>query len=104
MMGARRRPGASGMMTALMSPEDAVGRRTVLRAGLAVGASALFAPLADARQTAATAAPKEGDLLVRADDPEHRPLRPADIPSNTRQVAAWAMDPEDRTVRSGTRL
>ena len=87
-----------------MSAEDAVGRRSVLRAGLAVGASALFAPRAVARQTAATAAPKEGDLLVRADDPEHRPLRPADIPLNTGQVAAWAMDPADRTVRSGTRL
>src|SRR5262250_3223803 len=87
-----------------MPAEDEVGRRSVLRAALPVGASALFAPRAVAHQTAATAAPKEGDLLVRADDPEHRPLRPADIPSNTRQVAAWAMDPADRTVRSGTRL
>jgi rieske iron-sulfur protein len=87
-----------------MSAEDSIGRRSVLRAGLAVGASALFAPRAVARQAAAVAAPKEGDLLVRADDLEHRPLRPADIPSNTRQVAAWAMDPADRTLRSGTRL
>src|SRR5215467_4376074 len=86
-----------------MPAEDAVGRRSVLRAGLAVSASALFAPRAVARQAAASAAPKEGDLLVRTDDPEHRPLGPADIP-NTRQVSAWAMDPADRTVRSGTRL
>jgi Rieske Fe-S protein len=77
----------------------------VLRAGLVVGASALFAPRAVARQpAAAAAAPKEGDLLVRADDPEHRALRPGDIPLNTPQLAAWAMDPADRTVRNGTRL
>jgi rieske iron-sulfur protein len=87
-----------------MPAKDTVGRRSVLRAGLAVGAGALFAPRAVAGQPADTAAPKEGDLLVRADDPEHRPLRPADIPANTRQLAAWAMDPADRTVRSGTRL
>jgi Rieske Fe-S protein len=43
-------------------------------------------------------------LLVRADDPEHRPLRPEDIPLNGRQLAAWAMDPGNRTVRDGSRF
>jgi Rieske Fe-S protein len=48
--------------------------------------------------------PTPGDLLVRAGDPQHRPLAADDIPINTEPVAAWAMDPGDRTVRSGSRL
>ena len=31
-------------------------------------------------------------------------MRPEDIPLNARQIAAWAMDPASRTVRSGSRF
>jgi Rieske Fe-S protein len=48
--------------------------------------------------------PREGDLLVKADDASLTPLAPDDIPADARQVVAWAMDPTDRTVRSGSRL
>jgi rieske iron-sulfur protein len=87
-----------------MATDDGAGRRRFLRAGLAMGVGAFVSPGASAEQDAASAPPKEGDLLVRAGDADRRPLRPADIPANARQIPAWAMDPADRTVRSGTRL
>jgi Rieske Fe-S protein len=89
-----------------VSTSDCDGRRRVLRAGLAAGIGALLScPSGFAAQDdRAVARPAEGDLLVRVDDPQHRPLRPEDVPLNARQVAAWAMDPADRTVRSGSRL
>ena len=79
-------------------------RRQLLQAGLAAGVGALLSPRALAQQSAASVRPKEGDLLIKSDDPRHEPLRPADIPLNAHQIAAWAMDPSDRTVRSGSRL
>ena len=60
--------------------------------------------LVTAQDDSPTVRPKPGDLLVRADDPEHRSLRPEDIPLNAHQIAAWAMDPATRTVRSGSRF
>jgi Rieske Fe-S protein len=84
---------------------DCEGRRRLLQAGLAAGVGALLSPNGLAAQDDSSAArPKPGDLLVRADDPEHRPLRPEDIPLNARQTSAWAMDPDSRTVRSGSRF
>jgi rieske iron-sulfur protein len=80
-------------------------RRLVLKAGFAAGVGALLSSRpAFAAQDEAAARPKEGDLLVRADDPQHRPLRAEDVPRNSRQINAWAMDPADRTVRRGSRL
>jgi rieske iron-sulfur protein len=88
-----------------VTTNNGADRRRILKASLAAGVGALLSSLpAAAQDTGAAARPKEGDLLVRADDPEHRPLRPEDITLNGRQVAAWAMDPADRTVRSGSRL
>jgi rieske iron-sulfur protein len=48
--------------------------------------------------------PKEGDLFVDVNDSSLTPLTPDDIPAESRQTMAWAMDPTDRTVRSGSRL
>jgi Rieske Fe-S protein len=62
------------------------------------------ARLAVAQDEPASLRPKPGDLLVRSGDPQHRPLTPDDIPPNAAPIAAWAMDPSDRTVRSGSRL
>jgi rieske iron-sulfur protein len=48
--------------------------------------------------------PREGDLLVKADDAAKTPLAPSDIPLGAKHTLAWAMDPADKTVRSGSRL
>src|SRR5262245_19829561 len=93
-----------------MHARDCDGRRRLLRAGLAAGVSSLLPPhvLAAAGEQAqdnpAALRPKPGDLLVKADDAEHRPLRPEDVPLNARQISAWAMDPADKIVRSGSRF
>ena len=91
-------------MTARMAAPDA-GRRRLLQAGVAAGVGAILSPCGvGAQEDGASLRPKEGDLLIKADDPQHRPLRPEDISLNARQTSAWAMDPADRTVRSGSRL
>lgn len=82
-----------------------VGRRDVLKAGVGLGlgtgyASSLFAGQDDQ----ASVRPKEGDLLVKSGDANKAPLAPADIPRGAAHTLAWAMDPSDRTVRSGSRL
>jgi len=48
--------------------------------------------------------PREGDLLVKAGDAATTPLTPDDIPLGAKHTLAWAMDPSDKTVRSGSRL
>jgi rieske iron-sulfur protein len=48
--------------------------------------------------------PKEGDLLVKSGDAHHTPLTPDDIPLGAKHTLAWAMDPSNKTVRSGSRL
>jgi len=73
----------------------------------AVGCGLAFA-IAPVRGTAqdepAAIRPKEGDLLVRVGDAALVPLTPADIALAASQTMAWAMDPADKTVRSGSRL
>ena len=59
---------------------------------------------AAAQDDPAAMRPKEGDLIVKAGDAAKRPLTPADIPLGAMQTVAWAMDPADGTVRSGSRL
>jgi rieske iron-sulfur protein len=88
-----------------MIPSDC-GRRKLLQAGIAAGLGALLSPtaLTSAQDNTAAIRPRPGDLLVRADDPDHRPLKPDDVAVNARPIAAWAMDPDDRTVRSGARF
>jgi Rieske Fe-S protein len=54
---------------------------------------------------AARERPKEGDLLIAVSGtatPEA--LKPDDLPSDGKQTFAWPMDPETKTVRSGSRL
>ena len=79
-----------------------VGRRTVLKGiGLGLG-SGLASGLSAGQDDQAR--PKEGDLLVKSGDSNKTPLAPGDIPRGAIQTLAWAMDPADRTVRSGSRL
>lgn len=80
-------------------------RRAVLKAGIGLGLGLGFESRAAAGQDdAASARPKEGDLLVRSGDSTRTPLTPGDVPLNAAQTLAWAMNPGDRTVRSGSRL
>lgn len=87
-------------------PEVRVGRRTFLKGGVCLGLGLSVAPCSvEAAQTdAASLRPKEGDLFVKVGDSNLTPLRPDDILADAAQTAAWAMDPADHTVRSGSRL
>src|SRR5262245_22073228 len=88
-----------------MSTQDCPGRRRVLQAGLAAGVATLLSPrIVVAQEDPASIRPREGQLLVRIDDPQHHPLPHTDNPLNARPIAVWPMDSMDRTVRSGTRL
>jgi Rieske Fe-S protein len=80
-----------------------IGRRAILRSGVCLGLS-LAATRAAAQGDAASSRPREGDVLVRADDPELKPLGPDDLIAGAKQMLAWAMDPADNTVRKGSRL
>ena len=72
-------------------------RRRLLTAGLVLG-------LGLAQDDPASSRPRAGDLVVRSGDASRTPLSPDDIPFASMQTLAWAMDPVDRTVRSGSRL
>ena len=72
-------------------------RRILLKAGLVLG-------LGLAQDDPASSRPRAGDLVVRSGDATRTPLSPGDIPLASMQTMAWAMDPADRTVRSGSRL
>src|ERR1700722_19162421 len=81
-----------------------VGRRTVLRGGVGLGVGLRLTPaLALAQDGTASLRPREGDLLVKEGGAQE-PLTPDDVPASAAQTMAWAMDPGDRTVRSGSRL
>jgi rieske iron-sulfur protein len=71
--------------------------------GLGLG-SGLRSGLSAEQDDQASVRPKEGDLLVKSGDSNKSPLTPGDIQRGAMQTLAWAMDPADRTVRSGTRL
>jgi Rieske Fe-S protein len=60
--------------------------------------------LSDAQENPAAMRPKPGDRLVKVDDQKAIPLTPDDIPLAADQTMAWAMDPVDKTIRSGERL
>src|SRR5437773_6017436 len=82
-----------------------VGRRAVLEGGIGLGLGLCLAPsLVIGQSDAASMLPKEGDLLVKADDSSLRPLTPDDVPLNAAPTSAWAMDPADKTVRRASRL
>jgi Rieske Fe-S protein len=80
-------------------------RRAVLKAGLTLGLGLRVTSTLEAGQEdRASARPKEGDRLVRLGDASRTPLTPNDVPLGGRQTMAWALDPSDNTVRSGSRL
>ena len=82
-----------------------VGRRTLLRGGIRLGVGLGFAPrVAFGQDGRASLRPQAGDLLVKVGDSSLKPLTPDDIPVGSTQTIAWAIDPTDHIVRSGSRL
>ncbi len=84
--------------------DERVGRRAVLKAGIALGIDMGLCGKALAQEDAASRRPKEGDLFVKVGDSTATPLRPADLPLGGQQTMAWPMDPSDNTLRNGSRL
>ncbi len=84
-----------------------IGRRTLMKCGLALGAGLSLAVPDAQGQDAAAIRPKEGDWLVKAGDAAAKPLTPEDIADAAQgglPTTAWAMDPVDKTIRNGSRL
>ena len=71
-------------------------RRVFLTAGLALGFLG--------QDDGASVRPKPGDVLIKSGDVSRTALTPGDIAPRVPPTLAWAMDPVNRTVRSGTRL
>ena len=78
-----------------------IGRRAILKGGIAL---VVAQGQAQAPDNPAAARPKEGDLLVKVGDPGATALAPGDIAVGATQTMAWAFDPNERIVRSGSRL
>ena len=83
---------------------EGVGRRAILKAGISFGIALSLGHESPGQENGASQRPKEGDLLVKVGDATVTPLTPADIPVGAKQTMAWAMDPTNKTVRSGSRL
>ena len=79
-------------------------RRALLKGGIGLGIGLCLASAGEAQDNPAAIRPRQGDLLVKFDDPGATPLTPADIPLDGAQTMAWAMDPADKTIRKGSRL
>jgi rieske iron-sulfur protein len=76
-----------------------IERRTLLK-GIGAGLGLSLAP----ELAMAQGGIKVGDLLVRIDDPMKQPLSPAEIKRGAKPVIAWAIDPNDDTLRNGSPL
>lgn len=81
-----------------------ISRRALLENGVRLGFAVALPSAYALRQGGTTARPQEDDLLVRIGDDSKTPLTPDDIPAGGTQTMAWAADPADNTVRSGSRL
>lgn len=88
----------------MSSCREPVGRRAILKAGIGLGIQLTLGQDSRGQENAASQRPKEGDVLVKVGDATATPLKPDDIPAGVKQTMAWAMDPADKTVRSGSRL
>jgi rieske iron-sulfur protein len=80
-------------------------RRVVLKAGIGLGLGwRLGSRHVVGQDDRAALRPEEGDLLVKSGDSGKTPLTPRDILAGAAQTMAWAMEPVNQTVRSGSRL
>ena len=80
-----------------------IRRRDLLAGGLGLSLAAI-ASKAGAQDDPATVRPKPGDLLVRDGDDSKKPLTHAEIAADAKPTAAWAMEPDSKTVRNGSRF
>ena len=71
---------------------------------LALGSFNARPGLAMAQDDKTALRPQAGDLLIKGGDAAFTPLRPEDVPLAARQTMAWAMEPAEKIVRSGSRL
>jgi rieske iron-sulfur protein len=78
-----------------------IGRRTLLGLGVSL---ALAPRLASAQAEPTRERPRAGDLLVAMGATPSDPLKPDDLPLDSKQTFAWPMDPATNTVRNGSRL
>jgi rieske iron-sulfur protein len=84
-------------------PNVLFGRRSALRVGVAL-ATPGRSPAAYASADQATELPRAGDVLVIGRAPRPAALvNPAELPSGGPPVLAWAMEPNSRTIRNGSR-
>jgi Rieske Fe-S protein len=79
-------------------------RRAVVKGAIGVGLGLTLTPLASAQGDPSSSRPKAGDLLIRVGDLTMTPLTPDQVPLAAAPVLAWAMDPAEKIVRSGSRL
>ena len=85
--------------------QPAVGRRTALKAAIALGAGfGLPRSMALGQDDQAVLRPQAGDWLVKIGDAGLTPLAPDAIPVAAQQTMAWAMEPRSGIVQSGSRL
>ena len=88
-----------------LGDSPAVGRRTALKAAIALGAGICLPPsAAPGQDDQALLRPQAGDVLIKVGDASLMPLTPDAIPVAALQTMAWAMDPRSGIVRSGSRL
>jgi rieske iron-sulfur protein len=99
------RPARPTDATADGADQPAVGRRSALKAAIAVSVGvSLSRSMALGQDDQAMLRPQAGDWLVKIGDAGLMPLAPEAIPVAAQQTMAWAMDPRSRIVRNGSRL
>jgi rieske iron-sulfur protein len=84
-----------------MPATGGIGRRAVLAGALGFGARAALQAGQDER---AARRPAVNDVLVKVGDSALNALTADDIPLQSAPVEAWAMEPGEKIVRSGSRL
>ena len=82
----------------------ATSRRAVIQGGVGLGVSLALPEIALAQADPRTTRPRAGDFLVKDGDKSNKPLTPADIVLHAEQTFAWAVEPNEQIVRSGSRL
>ena len=88
----------------IVSDEAPPTRRALLKGAAFAAVELAFLRVSEAAQDdPASSRPMTGDLLVRADDAAKSPLAAADVKAGS-PIVAWAMDPMEGVVRSGSRF
>jgi rieske iron-sulfur protein len=79
-----------------------IARRTALWLGLSLVAAPRVAAAQD--EEPARQRPQPGDLLVKVGADHSKPLTATDLALDGPQLIAWPVNPQDKTVRDGSRL